>query len=95
MFDTEPTEYVYLDVPPSVDTRPCVGLVLAGMVTRARIGVGGLEEAAEVLEGLHSGEETTRYRFSLAEDGVVAEIEDPGIDANDGPTWRTVVELVA
>ena len=93
MFDTESPEYVYLDVPPSVETRPCVGLVLAGMVTRARIGVGGLEEAAEVLESLHSGEETTRYRFHLAEESVVVEIEDPG--SNGDSIWRTVVELVA
>ena len=93
MFDTESPEYVYLDVPPSVETRPCVGLVLAGMVTRARIGVGGLEEAAEVLESLHSGEETTRYRFHLAEESVVVEIEDPG--SNGDSIWRTVVELVS
>ena len=95
MLDTKSIEYVYLDVPPSVDTRPCVGLVLAGMVTRAKIGVGGLEEAAEILESLHSGEETTRYRFFLAEEGVVAEIEDLGDGGSDEPTWRTVVELVA
>ena len=93
MFDTESPEYVYLDVPPAVETRPCIGLVLAGMVTRARIGVGGLEEAAEVLESLHSGEETTRYRFHLAEESVVVEIEDPGY--NGDSIWRTVVELVA
>ncbi|MDP8939109.1 MAG: hypothetical protein M3N10_02225 [Actinomycetota bacterium] len=95
MSDAESPEYVYLDLPPAVDTRPCVGLVLAGMVTRARIGVGDLEEAAEVLESLHSGEETTRYRFYLAEEGVVAEVEDPDVSGPDGAGWRTVVELVA
>lgn len=95
MTPDETPEYVYLEVPPSVEVRSCVGLVLAGMVTRARIGVGGLEEAAEVLESLHSGEETTRYRFFMAEEGVVAEIEDPDEGGSDGPAWRTVVELVA
>lgn len=88
-------EYVYLEVPPAVEVRSCVGLVLAGMVTRARIGVGDLEEAAELLESLHSGEETTRYRFHLAEEGVVAEIEDLEFSGDEEPAWRTVVELVA
>ncbi len=94
MTGTASPEYVYLDVPPSAELRPCVGLILAGMVTRARIGVGGLDEASEVLESLHSGQETTRYRFYLAEEGVVAEVEDPGTGAGE-PIWRTVVELVA
>jgi putative transcriptional regulator len=93
--EKETTEYVYLDVPPVAGMRPCVGLVLAGMVTRARIGVGGLEEAVEVLESLHSGEETTRYRFSMGDDGVVAEVEDPALEGPEGAGWRTVVELVA
>lgn len=88
-------EYVYLDVPPVAGMRPCVGLVLAGMVTRAKIGVGGLEEAVEVLESLHSREETTRYRFSLGANGVVAEVEDPALEEPDGARWRTIVELVA
>ena len=95
LFYDESTEYVYLNVPPSVDNRPCVGLVLAGMVTRARIGVGGLEEAAEVLQSLHSGEETTRYRFSVVEESVIAEVEDLDGYGSDEPTWRMVVELVA
>ncbi len=94
MSERATTEYVYLDVPPVAGMRPCVGLVLAGMVTRAKIGVGGLEEAVDVLESLHSGEETTRYRFTLGDDGVIAEVEDP--DAGEPEdTWRTVVELVA
>lgn len=95
MSGAESPEYVYLELPAAADTRPCVGLVLAGMVTRARIGVGGLEEAAEVLESLHSGNETTRYRFHLAEEGVVAEVQDSDVNDPDGPAWRTVVELVA
>lgn len=95
MIPTENPGYVYLEVPATVETRSCVGLILTGMVTRARIGVGGLEEAAEVLESLHSGEETTRYRFSLGDESVVAEIEDPDGNESDGTAWRTVVELVA
>lgn len=92
---SEPSEHVYLKVPPAVEMRSCVGLVLAGMVTRARIGVGGLEEAVGVLESLHTGEETTRYRFSLADEGVVAEVEDPDRHDAEGTAWRTVIELVA
>lgn len=92
---TESTGYVYLDVPPAEEMRSCIGLVLAGMVTRARIGVGGLEEAVELLESLHSGDETTRYRFSLGEDRVVAEIEDDSIGSSGESSWRTVVELAS
>ncbi len=95
MTHVEAPEYVYLEVPPAVEVRPCVGLILTGMVTRARIGVGGLDEATELLESLHSGEETTRYRFYLAEEGVVAEVEDPNDGSDDESIWRTVVELVA
>jgi hypothetical protein len=85
-------EYAYLRVPPSEELRSCVGLVLAGMAARARIGVGGLEEAVELLEGFHSGAAPTHFRFSLSDDGVVAEVEEP---APDGPRWRTVVELAS
>lgn len=65
---------------------------MAGMATRAKVGVGGLEEAVDVLESLHSGNEPTIYRFSMEEDRVVVEIEDP--DGGED-TWRTVVELVS
>jgi hypothetical protein len=85
-------EYAYLSVPPSEELRSCVGLVLAGMAARARIGVGGLEEAVELLEGFHSDDEPTRFRFSLRDEAVVAEVEEP---AADGPRWRTVVELAS
>ncbi|MCA1718030.1 MAG: hypothetical protein LC781_14825 [Actinobacteria bacterium] len=85
-------EYAYLQVPPSEELRSCVGLVLAGMAARARIGVGGLEEAVELLEGFHSVEAPTRFRFSLGAEGVVAEVEEP---TAGGPRWRTVVELVS
>jgi putative component of toxin-antitoxin plasmid stabilization module len=40
----------------------------------------------------------TRYRFSIKDDGLVAEVEDGGITElrSDGGTgWRTVVEMVA
>ena len=85
-------EYAYLRVPPSEDLRSCVGLVLAGMAARARIGVGGLEEAVELLEGFHSEDAPTHFRFSLSDEAVVAEVEErvPG-----GSRWRTVVELVS
>ena len=85
-------EYAYLKVPPSEELKSCVGLVLAGMVARARIGVGGLEEAVELLEGFHSDEAPTRFRFSLGDEGVVAEVEEP---TAAGSRWRTVVELVS
>lgn len=93
MFDAEAPEYVYLDVPAAAETRPCIGLVLAGMVTRARIGVGGLEEAIEVLESFHSDTEPTRYRFSLDGERVVAEVQGPGGEMEDD--WLTVVELAS
>ena len=85
-------EYAYLKVPPSDELKSCVGLVLAGMVARARIGVGGLEEAVELLESFHSDEAPTRFRFSLGDEGVVAEVEEPTAGAL---RWRTVVELVS
>lgn len=87
------SEYTYLKIPATIDALPCVGLVLAGMVTRARIGVGGLEEAIEMLESFHSDTEPTRYRFALDDDRVVAEIEGPG--GEDEDDWVTVVELVS
>ena len=88
-------EYAYLKVPPSEELRSCVGLVLAGMAARARIGVGGLEEAAELLEGFHSPDAPTRFRFSLGEEGVIAEVEERSGAGTGGPRWRTVVELVS
>jgi hypothetical protein len=85
-------EYAYLKVPPDAELRSCVGLVLAGMAARARVGVGGLEEAVELLEGFHSEVAPTRFRFSLGNEGVLAEVEEPSAGAS---RWRTVVELVA
>ncbi len=88
-------EYAYLKVPPVTQMRSCVGLVLAGMAARARVGVGGLEEAVELLEGFHSEETPTHFRFSLGNEGVVAEVEEPAAEESDEPRWRTVVELVS
>jgi hypothetical protein len=88
-------EYAYLKLPPSEELRSCVGLVLAGMAARARVGVGGLEEAVELLEGFHSDDAPTRFRFSLGDEGVVAEVEEAPGEATGGSRWRTVVELVS
>jgi hypothetical protein len=86
-------EYAYLKVPPSEALRSCVGLVLAGMAARARIGVGGLEEAVDLLEGFHSKDAPTHFRFSLKNEGIVAEVEEQ--PETGEPCWRTVVELVS
>jgi hypothetical protein len=86
-------EYAYLKVPPSEELRSCVGLVLAGMAARARVGVGGLEEAVELLEGFHSDETPTHFRFSLKNEGIVAEVEERPQSGES--RWRTVVELVS
>jgi putative transcriptional regulator len=64
---------------------------MAGMAARAKVGVGGLDEAVALLEDFHSGEAPTRFRFSLADDGVLAEVEEASGDGR----WRTVVELVS
>jgi len=88
-------EYAYLRLPPNQEMRSCVGLVLAGMVARARVGVGGLEEAVEVLEGYHADDVPTRFRFSLAGEGVLAEVEEPVNERGEQTHWRTVVELVS
>ncbi len=87
-------EYAYLKVPPDKELRSCVGLVLAGMAARAKVGVGGLEEAVELLQGFHSEDAPTRFRFSLENDGVLAEVEVPA-GGREAPRWRTVVELVS
>jgi len=91
-------DYTYLTLPPDGPLRPCIGLVVAGLAARARIGVAGLEEAVELLESQQSQEGPTRYRFSLKDDGLVAEVEDGETTElrGDGRTgWRTVVEMVA
>ena len=95
MTEDYPQEYAYLRLPPHEQLRSCVGLVLAGMAARAKVGVGGLEEAVEVLEGCHADDAPTRFRFSLAGEGVLAEVEEPTSGADGSSTWRTVVELVS
>lgn len=86
-------QYAYLTLPPDGELRSCVGLVMAGMAARARVGVGGLDEAVGLLEDFHAEDAPTRYRFSLADDGVVAEVEESA--SGGGSRWRTVVELVS
>ncbi len=95
MATDSPPEYAYLRIPPAEELRSCVGLVLAGMAARASVGVGGLEEAIEVLEAVQSGDAPTHFRFSLADEGVVAEVAEPTGDGSEGQRWRTVVELVS
>ena len=94
-------EYTYLTLPPDRALRSCIGLVVAGLAARARIGVAGLEEAVELLEDRHSTKGPTRYRFSLKDEGLVAEVEDweqavsrENDEAGDA-SWRTVVEMVS
>jgi len=93
--DHRQEEYAYLKLPPYAEMRSCVGLVLAGMVARAKVGVGGLEEAVEVLEGYHAEDAPTRFRFSLVGEGVKAEVETTAGEGSGGARWRTVVEMVA
>jgi hypothetical protein len=98
-------EYTYLTLPPDRALRSCIGLVVAGLAARARIGIAGLEEAVELLESRHSMEGPTRYRFSLKGDGLVADVEEveKGVDQDNGEMggvadvdgWRTVVEMVS
>jgi hypothetical protein len=101
----EAGEYTYLTLPPDRALRSCIGLVVAGLAARARIGVAGLEEAIELLEDRHSTMGLTRYRFSLKDDGLVAEVEewehaagrenDEVGGAIGEAGWRTVVEMVS
>ena len=100
-------EYTYLTLPPDRALRSCIGLVVAGIAARAKIGVGGPEEAVGLLEDRHSKSCPTRYRFFLRDDGLIAEVEEreaAGVRGSGAPagaakdattTWRTVVELVA
>ena len=86
-------QYAYLTLPPRGELRSCVGLVMAGMAARAKVGVGGLDEAVALLEDFHSDDAPTRYRFALADDRVLAEVEETKDDGE--MRWRTLVELVS
>jgi len=95
-------EYTYLTLPPDTSLRSCIGLVVAGLAARARIGVAGLEEAVELLESRHSAEGPTRYRFYLKDEGLVAEVEEgeqvvgrDNVEKGGVSGWRTVVEMVS
>jgi hypothetical protein len=96
------TDYTYLTLPPDRTLCSCIGLVVAGLAARAKIGVAGLDEAVDLLEKQQSMEVPTRYRFSLKEDSLIAEVEqrepaavrDKG-DAGGVHGWRTVVEMVS
>ncbi len=89
-------EYTYLTLPPNEALRSCIGLVVAGLAARARIGVGGLEEVVQLLEDRHASRGPTRYRFSLKNDGLVAEVEEtPAARGGASSSWRTVVEMVS
>ncbi|AHY46644.1 Hypothetical Protein RradSPS_1361 [Rubrobacter radiotolerans] len=87
-------EHTYLSVPPEEEMRSCIGLVLAGMAARANIGVGNLEDAVDLLETFHSGEGPTRFRFTLRDEGVVAQVEEDAVNGAERG-WRTVIELVS
>ncbi len=95
------TDYTYLTLPPERALRSCIGLVLAGLAARAKIGVGGLEEAIDLLESQQSARGPTRYRFHLRDDGLVAEVEDGeqaelrGETDGASSSWRIVVEMVS
>ena len=100
MASANAADYTYLTLPPDKLLRSCIGLVVAGLAARARIGVAGLEEAIELLESQHAMDGPTRYRFSLKDDGLVAEVreEEPVPDPDEtggAPSWRTVVEMVS
>lgn len=97
-------DYTYLTLPPDGNLRSCIGLVVAGLAARARIGIAGLDEAVDLLVDQHSVEVPTRFRFSLKDDGLVAEVEEQGAAAMQEGTgqgnasgfrWRTVVEMVS
>lgn len=103
MASADAVDYTYLTLPPDRYLRSCIGLVVAGLAARAKIGVAGLEEATELLENQHALDRPTRYRFYLKEDSLIAEVEErkpaavrgaSGAD-DDTSSWRTVVEMVS
>lgn len=101
MARADAAEYMYLTLPPDRALSSCIGLVVAGLAARARIGAGAIEEAVELLEGQQTASGSTRYRFSLKDEGLLAEVEERqpapvrGQEAGGASSWRTVVELVS
>ena len=97
MARADAAEYTYLTLPSDRALISCVGLVVAGLAARAKVGVAALEEAVELLESQQAVNGPTRYRFSLMEDGLLAEVEETKTAAvRDEPSsWRTVIELVS
>ena len=100
MAPADAADYTYLTLPPDRALSSCIGLVLAGLAARARIGVAGLEEAVKLLEGQQAADTPTRYRFYLKDEGLIAEVEErkpaPVRGAgNETSGWRTVVEMVS
>ncbi len=97
MSRVDAADYTYLTLPPGRALSSCIGLVVAGLAARAKIGVVALEEAVDLLEGQQAADGPTRYRFSLMEDGLIAEVEErePVAVGGESSSWRTVVELVS
>jgi hypothetical protein len=92
------TDYTYLTLPPDRALRSCIGLVVAGLAARAKVGVAAIEEAVVLLESQQATNGLTRYRFSLKDDSLLAEVEEwepAAIPGDSEPGWRTVVELVS
>ncbi len=96
MARADAADYTYLTLPSNRALSSCIGLVVAGLAARAKIGVTALEEAVELLEGQQATTGPTRYRFSLREDGLLAEVEErePAVIRGEAG-WRTVIELVS
>lgn len=100
MARADAADYMYLTLPPEMALSSCIGLVVAGLAARAKIGASAIEEAVELLEGQQAANGPTRYRFSLRDEGLLAEVEEKqpapvrGVEAG-GASWRTVVELVS
>ena len=99
MASADAAEYTYLTLPPDKASVSCIGIVVAGLTARAKIGVAGLEEAIQLLEDQHTAGSRTRYRFYLKDEGLVVEVEEStstvqgGTDETSG--WRTIVEMVS
>jgi hypothetical protein len=76
--------------------RSCLGVVLAGLVTRAGVGVGGLDGAINSLEEAHAGGYTS-YCFALREGRITAQgsrrTSPGGGQAEESAGWDALLEL--